>query len=78
MDKIKQLDFSGQDIFIGLDTHLKSWNVSIIVGGIPYKTFSQDPRAVVLKNIWRRIFPALTIIQLTRQVFVDLIFTENY
>lgn len=58
MDKIKQLDFSGQDIFIGLDTHLKSWNVSIIVGGIPYKTFSQDPRAVVLKKYLEKNFPS--------------------
>ncbi len=31
------------DIYIYLDTHLKSWRVSIMVGETVYKTFSQDP-----------------------------------
>jgi len=57
MDKVKQMDFSGQDIFIGLDTHLKNWSVSIVVGESPFKTFSQDPRSEVLKNYLTRNFP---------------------
>jgi len=57
MDKVKQMDFSGQDIFIGLDTHLKNWRVSIMVGESPFKTFSQDPRSEVLKNYLTRNFP---------------------
>lgn len=57
MDKIKHLDFSGQDIFVGLDTHLKNWRVSIIVGDSFYKTFSQDPRAEVLNNYLVKNFP---------------------
>ena len=32
MEKSKQLDFSGHDIFVGLDTHLKSWKTTVIVG----------------------------------------------
>ena len=43
MDKSKQLDFSNPDIYVGLDTHLKSWRVSIIVGETVYITFSQHP-----------------------------------
>ena len=57
MDKSNKLDFSGQDIFTGLDTHLKSWRVSIIVGKIPYKTFSQDPRPELLRNYLVKNFP---------------------
>ncbi len=56
MNKSIQLDCSGQDVFIGLDTHLKNWRVSIIVGGSPNKTFSQDPRSVVLKKYLTRNF----------------------
>ena len=50
MSKDKQLDFSGQDIFVGLDTHLKSWQVSIMVGATFYKTYSQDPNSETLRN----------------------------
>ena len=57
MDKSKQLDFSGQDVFVGLDTHLKNWRVSIVVGKDPYKTFSQDPRPGTLNNYLRKNFP---------------------
>lgn len=57
MDKSKQLDFSGQNIYIGLDTHLKSWRVSIFVEETFYKTFSQDPRPIVLKNYLDKHFP---------------------
>jgi len=57
MDKIRQLDFTGQDIYIGLDTHLRNWRVSIVVNSSPYKTFSQDPRTEVLKNYLTRTFP---------------------
>ena len=57
MDKTKQLDFTGQDIYIGLDTHLRNWRVTIMVNDSPYKTFSQDPRTEVLKNYLTRTFP---------------------
>jgi transposase len=51
------LDYSGQNIYAGLDTHLKSWKVSIIVGEISWKTFSQDPTPEVLKNYLAKNFP---------------------
>jgi transposase len=57
MSKDKQLDFSGQDIFVGLDTHLKSWQVSIMVGEIFSKTYSQDPNSETLRNYLTRNFP---------------------
>ena len=57
MDKSNKLDFSGQDIFVGLDTHLKNWRVSIIVGESPFKTFSQDPHPKTLRNYLVKNFP---------------------
>jgi transposase len=57
MDKSKQIDFCGQDIFVGLDTHLRSWRVSIMVGQSAYKTFSQNPNPKTLKNYLMRNFP---------------------
>ena len=47
---VTKLDYSGQNIYIGLDTHLKSWKTTIRVGDTFYKTFSQDPKAEVLSN----------------------------
>ncbi|MCK5209034.1 MAG: IS110 family transposase [Cyclobacteriaceae bacterium] len=57
MDKSKQLDFSGQNIYVGLDTHLKNWRVSIMVGENAFKTFSQDPRPELLKSYLVKNFP---------------------
>lgn len=39
----KQIDFSGQNFYCGLDTHKKSWTVTIETDEITLKTFSQDP-----------------------------------
>ena len=38
-----KLDFSGQNVFIGFDVHLKNWKVSVMVDDIHHRTFSQDP-----------------------------------
>ena len=48
MNRSKILDYCGQNIYASRDTHLKSWRVSIIVGEIPWKTFSQDPSVEIL------------------------------
>ncbi len=57
MGKSKQLDFSGYDIFVGLDTHLKSWKTTVIVGDNVFKTFSQNPKPQILKNYLAKNFP---------------------
>ena len=36
--------FRGQDIFVGLDVHVKSWDVSIATIAGLHKTFTQDPK----------------------------------
>lgn len=55
--KIKQLDYSGHKIFIGIDVHLKSWKVTIMLEEIPFKTFSQDPCALTLLKYLKKNFP---------------------
>lgn len=57
MNKSKKFDFSGQDIFIGLDTHLKNWRVSIMVNEDSFKTFSQNPQPQILRNYLEKNFP---------------------
>lgn len=61
--KIKKqviLDYSGQIITIGLDVHLRQWNVSIYVGKRHYKTFQQNPCPETLYKYLIKEFPGGT------------------
>lgn len=51
------IDFNGQNVYAGIDIHLKSWKVTILMGDREHKTFSQDPDAEILWNYLRRNFP---------------------
>lgn len=53
----KRMDFTGHNIYIGLDTHLKSWTATVRVEDTFYKTFSQDPESKVLFNYLKKNFP---------------------
>jgi len=53
----KKIDFKGQNLFIGLDVHKKSWSVTIIVDGIEHRTFTQPPDPESLWNYLHRMFP---------------------
>lgn len=46
-----------QNVYIGLDVHLKQWNVSIIQGGIKRKSFQQSPSVAVLMNHLKSHYP---------------------
>lgn len=52
-----QLDFTGKDIITGIDAHLRSWKITIMVEGIPCKTFSQDPQAWILEKYLKDNYP---------------------
>jgi len=39
----KELNFEGQNIYIGIDVHLKSWSVAILSENCILKKFSQNP-----------------------------------
>lgn len=52
-----KLDFSGQEIFIALDTGKKSWKTCIMTQELEHKTFTQPPEVGVLVNYLHRNFP---------------------
>ena len=52
-----ELNFNGQNFFVGIDVHLKSWTVSILTETISHKTFTQPANAEVLRNYLTRNFP---------------------
>ena len=57
MDIVNKLDFTGQHIYVGLDVHKKSWNVSIHSAHLEHKTYSQPPDPQILGTYLRRNFP---------------------
>lgn len=52
-----ELDFKGQNIYVGIDVHLKSWTVTILTETQPHKTFSQPPKPEVLAGYLDKHFP---------------------
>jgi|GEM_PF-2574882 len=38
-----KINFKGQKIYVGIDTHLRSWSVTILTENNFHKKFSQDP-----------------------------------
>ena len=55
--QVKKISFEGQNIYIGIDVHLKSWNVTVMTENSLQKTFSQDPKAGNLRNYLDKNFP---------------------
>jgi transposase len=55
-----ELNFAGQNIFVGLDTHLKSWKVTIMHEKLMLKTFVQDPEPEKLVEYLKRNYPGAT------------------
>jgi len=39
MTKDRKIDFTGQEIFVGMDVHKKSWQVGIELQNISQKSF---------------------------------------
>jgi len=58
--KSRQLDFHGQNIYVGIDAHLKNWGVTILLENISHKTFSMDPSSEILSNYLNHHFPGGT------------------
>ena len=55
-----ELNFEGQNIYIGIDVHKKDWKVCIQSKELVYKTFSQPPKVSDLANHLHRNFPGAT------------------
>lgn len=52
-----KLDFSGQNIYVGLDISKTSWKVAIFTEFVEHKTFTQPPSVEVLVRYLKRNFP---------------------
>lgn len=52
-----KLDFTNQDVYVGLDISKKSWKVCIYVGKYFHRQFTQPPQPEVLVNYLKRNFP---------------------
>ncbi len=53
----KEINFKGQNIYVGIDSHLRNWKVTIMTENLLHKTFSQDPNPGLLSNYLKRNFP---------------------
>jgi transposase len=58
--QVSKLDFTGQNIYVGFDVHLKSWKVTIMTDELSHKTFSQPPQPQVLYQYLTKTFPGGT------------------
>jgi len=52
-----KLNFTGQKIFVGMDTHKNSWKISIVHEELLLKTFVQPPEPETLANYLKRNYP---------------------
>lgn len=55
--KFKTISFQGQNVYIGIDAHLKSWKITVMLDHMEFKTFSQDADADILSGYLNRNFP---------------------
>jgi len=56
-DQARELDFTGEDIYIGIDVHVNSWTVAIYTSKLYHKTFSQAAQPEPLVRYLHRHFP---------------------
>lgn len=53
----KEISFKGQNIYVGIDTHLRNWAVTILTENNFHKKFSQDPKPEILASYLQKNFP---------------------
>jgi transposase len=56
-EQINELDFKGQNIYVGIDVHLKSWSVAVLSEHSILKKFSQNPDAEALHKFLVTHYP---------------------
>ena len=56
-DQERELDFSNQDFYIGIDVHKRSWAVTIRSNNIVIKTFSMNPTPKGLSDFMKKRYP---------------------
>ncbi len=78
----KELNFEGQNIYIGIDVHLKSWTVTILTETMPQSLLLLHPTTASLKILSAypelNIFQMLIIILLMKLASVVFLHTITY
>lgn len=55
--RTKVSDFTGMNIYAGIDVHKKSWSVTLLTDELEHKTFNQPPSADALHTYLSKHFP---------------------
>ena len=58
--QVSKLDFTGQNIYVGIDVHLKSWSVTVLSESSVLKKFRQDPQPEALHKFLVTNYPGAT------------------
>jgi len=61
MRKVNQLSFAGETIYVGLDAHKSNWKINGRMGNMEVASFSQDPKAEVLSNYFKKHYPGANV-----------------
>jgi transposase len=56
-EQITKLNFEGENIYVGIDTHKKSWKVALYHDETSLKTFSQEARPELLVKHLKKNYP---------------------
>ena len=57
LSQSNKIDFKGHHIYVGIDVHLKSWNITVMTELLTIRTFSQNPSPELLCQFLTRNFP---------------------
>jgi transposase len=58
MSKVNQkVDYTGQTVYVGIDVHLKSWNISVYYNGQYLTSFNQPPTTQALVSYLQESYP---------------------
>lgn len=57
-NQVTKLNFNGEDIYVGIDTHKKNWKVALYTNEIALKAFTQDPDPSLLVRFLHKNYPS--------------------
>jgi transposase len=60
LEQSNRLDFNGQNIYVGIDVHLKSWSVAVLSENSVLKKFRQNPEPEALHKFLVVNYPGVS------------------
>ena len=49
--RAENIDFTGKNIYVGLDVHKKSWSVTVLLDELEHRTFTTLPKAKIVSAL---------------------------